>query len=470
MVENRSNLQEWAVLFLKIIIAGDGKVGAALTRQLSSEGYDLTVVDTEQGLLERSLEQYDVMAVEGNCAGMEVLKQAGVADADLLIAATGADEINLLCCLTAHGLNPRLHTIARIRTPEYTEQIYAMRELFALSLTVNPERQAAAEIERLLKYPGFLKREAFARGRMEIVELRLDANSPLCNVALSQMNSVTRCRVLVCTVVRGGVAVAPDGNFVLRDGDRLYVTAPTNVLADLLKNLDIMTHKVSRVMIAGGGRISYYLAQSLQNSGIHVRIIEQDAARCQRLSEWFPSSSISIVQGDASDLSLLEREGLSQCDALVALTGLDELNVILSLHAKGRGVPQIITKLGHMASADILDSLPLGSVISPKELCSNAIVRYVRAMKNQTGAAVAVHSIADGQGEAIEFVIDETTRHCGQPLRELKLRRNVLIAGIIRGDKTELPNGDSSFQPGDSVVIVTSTGGDVIYQFNDIFA
>lgn len=455
---------------MKIIIAGDGKVGAALTRQLASEGYDLTLIDTDQAVLERSLEQYDVMAVQGNCASMAVLQQAGIEEANLLIAATSADEINLLSCMTAHGLNPKLHTIARIRSPEYIEQIYEMRDLFALSLTVNPERQAAAEIERLLKYPGFLKRETFARGRMELVELRLDAGSPLCNVALNEMNAVTKCKVLVCTVVRGGVAVAPDGSFVLREGDRLFVTAPTNVLTVLLKNLGIITHKVNRVMIAGGGRVSFYLAQSLQKSGIRVRIVEQDSARCAQLSERLSAPAISIVQGDASDLALLEREGLAECDALVALTGLDELNVILSLYGKSRNVPQIITKLGHMASADILDSLPLGSVISPKELCSNAIVRYVRAMQNQTGAAVAVHTIADGQGEAIEFYVDETTRYCGQPLKSLSLRRNVLIAGITRGNRTEIPNGESSFQPGDSVVIVTSTGGDVIYQLNDIFA
>ena len=455
---------------MKIIIAGDGKVGAALTRQLSTEGYDLTLIDNNQAVLERSLEQYDVMAVCGNCASMAVLQQAGVEEASLLIAATSADELNLLCCMTAHGLNPNLHTIARIRSPEYTEQIYEMRDLFALSLTVNPERQAAVEIERLLKYPGFLKREAFARGRMELVELRLDASSPLCNVALSDMNSVTKCKVLVCTVVRSGVAYAPDGNFVLRAGDRLFVTAPTNVLASLLKSLGILTHKVGHVMIAGGGRVSFYLAQSLQKSGIHVRIIEQDADRCERLAEILTSPAISIVQGDASDLSLLEREGLSQCDALVTLTGLDELNIILSLQGKTRGVPQIITKLGHMSSTAVLDSLPLGSVISPKELCSNSIVRYVRAMQNQTGAAVAVHSIADGQAEAIEFLVDETTRHCGEPLRDLALRKNVLVAGITRGDTTQIPNGESSFLPGDSVVIVTSSGGDVIYQLNDIFA
>jgi trk system potassium uptake protein TrkA len=451
---------------VNIIIAGDGKVGAALTRQLSAEGYDLTLIDSNLEVLERSMEEYDVMAVQGNCASMDVLTRAGVQDADLLIAATSADEVNLLCCMTAHGINPKLHTIARIRNPEYTDQIYEMRDLFALSLMVNPERQAAAEIERLLKYPGFLKREAFAKGRMEIVELRLDAKNKLCNVPLREMNSIVRCKVLVCAVLRSGVAVAPGGDFVLHEGDRIFVTAPTNTLTVLLKNLGIITHKVNHVLIAGGGRVTFYLAQSLQKSGIHVEIVERDLSRCNKLAEILPSTT--IVNGDASDLNLLDREGLAQCDALIAMTGLDELNLIISLYGKSRGVPQIITNLAHMESSSVLDSLPLGSVISPKELCSNTIVRYVRAMQNQTGAALAVYNIADGQAEAMEFSVDEKTRHCGEPLRDIKLRRNVLIAGISRGAQTEIPNGDSSFQPGDTMVIVTS-GGSVIYQLNDIF-
>ena len=451
---------------MKIIIAGVGKVGSTLARQLSAEGYDLTLIDSQLQVLESATEQYDLMSVHGNCASMEVLNQAGVRDADLLIAVTNADEINLLCCMTAHGLNPKLHTIARIRTPEYAEQIYEMRNLFGLSMTVNPEGQAAAEIERLLKYPGFLKREAFAKGRMEIVELRIDAQSKLKDVPLSELNNIVKCRVLVCTVLRSGVASAPGGNFVLREGDRIFVTAPTNTLATLLKYLGVLTHKVKRVMIAGGGRVSYYLAQNLQKSGMNIQLIEPDPDRCQQLAEWLPS--INIINGDASDLALLEREGLAECDALVALTSLDELNIIISLYGKSRNVPQIIAKLGHMESSNILDTLSLGSVISPKELCSNAIVHYVRAMHNQTGAAVAMHSIADGQAEAIEFLVDDSTEHCGEPLKQIKLRKNILIAGISRGSRTEIPNGDSSFQPGDSVVIVTN-GSSVIYQLNDIF-
>lgn len=229
---------------VKIIIAGDGKVGSMLTSELLAEGHDITLVDSRPEVLEASIERYDVMTVQGNCASMAVLNQAGVRDVDLLIAATGEDEVNLLCCLTAHGMNRGIHTIARIRNPEYTDQIYKMRDTFALSLTVNPEKQAAVEIERLLKFPGFLHRDTFASGRVEIVELRLDAQNKLCDVALNDLDSIVKCRVLVCAVLRNGTCITPDGNFVLRAGDRVFVTAPTNNLAILLNNVGIISHKV----------------------------------------------------------------------------------------------------------------------------------------------------------------------------------------------------------------------------------
>lgn len=451
---------------MNIIIAGDGRVGSTLARQLSAEGYDLTLIDSNDSVLETSVERYDVIAVHGNCASMATLRQAGVMDADLLIAATSADEVNLLCCSTAHGMNQNLHTIARIRNPEYTDQIYEMRDTFGLSMAINPEKQAATEIERLLKYPGFLRRDIFAKGRTEIVELRVDEDSKLCNVSLMEMASIVKCRVLVCAVLRDGTAMVPRGNFVLQAGDRIFVTAPTENLTILLKNLGIITRRVRKIMLCGGGRISFYLARLLRKSGIKIRMIEADYDRCRELDAALPD--VEIVHGDCSDLEVLENEGLTDCDALVALTGQDELNMILSLYATHQGVPQVITKLDEVGTRSIIDSLGLGSVICPKELCCNTIVRYVRAMQNQTGAAVSVHAIADGQVEAMEFLVDTNTRHCGTPLKQLKLRSNVLIASITHGSRTEIPNGDSTFQQGDTLVVVTSGRG-VIKQINDIF-
>lgn len=452
---------------MNIIIAGDGQVGSSLTQQLSREGYDVTLIDNNPAVLSASVERYDVLGVQGNCASMDVLRDAGVWDADLLIAATSADEINLLCCTTAHAMNPNLHTIARIRNPEYIEQIYEMRDTFGLSMVINPERQAAMEIERLLKFPGFLGRDSFANGRTEIVELKITPDSKFCNVSLIQMSGIVKCKVLVCAVLRNGQAITPGGDFVLKAGDRIFVTAPTENLAILLKSLGIITRRVRDVILCGGGKISFYLASLLDRSGISVRIIESDLNRCRQLCELLPN--VGVVHGDAADQDLMESENITGTDAVVTLTDLDEMNMIVSLYATAQKVPQVITKLGSMVKHGIMDTLDLGSVICPKELCCNSIVRYVRAMQNQTGAAVSLHTIADGRSEAVEFLVESNAPYCGVPLKDLKLKPNVLIVSITHGSQTEIPNGNSQFQEGDTLVVVTSGRG-ILRRFDDIFA
>ena len=452
---------------MNIIIAGDGKVGSMLTRQLSSEGHDVTVIDSNASVLQQSVERYDVISVHGNCASMSVLQEAGVKDANLLIAATGADEVNLLCCTTAHALNPKLHTIARIRNPEYKEQIYRMRDVFGLNMVINPENRAATEIERLLKYPGFLRRDTFAKGKTEIVELRVDAASKLCNISLMDLRNIVKCQVLVCAVLRDGSAIAPKGDFVLREGDRIFVTALSQNLATLLKNLGLVTRPVRDVTICGGGKISYYLASRLRKSGISVRIIEKEYDRCQELCELLPGAD--IIHGNVREQDMLESEGAFQADALVTLTGMDELNMIVSLYGTSRNVPQVITKLSGTGNRSIVGNLDLGSTICPRELVCSHIVRYVRAMENQTGAALSVHYIADGQAEALEFLVDEHTMHCEKPLKEIKLKPNVLLVSVSHGAETEIANGNSSFRKGDLVLVVTN-GREGIRQLNDIFA
>lgn len=451
---------------MDIIIAGTGKVGLTLASQLASEGHDITLIDKDPLLLEEAVEKIEAMAVCGNCASKDVLLQAGVENAQLVIAVTDADEVNLLCCMTAHGINGSIHTIARIRSPEYAEQVMTMPEVFPLSLTVNPEKQAALEIERLLKFPGFLRRDTFAKGRVEIVELRVDGESKLCNVALSELSGVVRCKVLVCAVLRDGAAVAPRGDYVLRQGDRVFVTAPTATLALLLKNLGIITRRVRKVLICGGGRVSFYLAKLLEKDGIDVSVIDRDRDRCTTLASLLEKTS--VVFGDCSSQSLLDNQGIHQVDALASLTGMDETNMVISLYGSACNVPQVITKLSR-GERNIAATLPLGSVVCPKELCSNNIVRYVRAMQNQTGAAVSVHTIADGQVEAVEFLVDSATKNCGVPLKQLKLKPNVLLASITHGTETEIPGGNSSFAEGDTVVVVTSGRG-VLSNINDIFA
>ena len=452
---------------MNVIVAGAGKTGLTLARQMIAEGHDITLIDTDNRILESAVERYDAMAVCGNCASKAVLLQAGVEEADLVIAATNADEVNLLCCMTANGIRKNLHTIARIRSPQYAEQVMTMPEIFPLSLTVNPEKRAAAEIERLLKFPGFLRRDTFAKGRVEIVELRIDAGSKLCNVPLSAMSGIIKCRVLVCAVLRGGTAVAPSGNFVLEAGDRIFVTAPTADLATLLSNLGIMTRRVRKVLICGGGRVSYYLAKLLEDDKIDVKLVDKNYERCVELATLLPDTT--IVHGDCSSQRLLDDQGIGDVDALCSLTGMDETNMLISLYAVSRQVPQVITKLGRVENRSISDELELGSVICPRELCCDDIVRYVRAMEKQSGSAISVHSIADSQVEAIEFLVDSYTMHCGEALKTLKLRNDVLLVSITHDSVAEIPSGDSSFLYGDTVVVVTNGRGK-LRQLNDIFA
>lgn len=451
---------------MNIIIAGSGKVGLTLARRLSEEGYNLTVIDTDPNVLLEVCEECDVIGVKGNCASMPVLLQAGIADADLLIATTNQDEVNLLCCTTAHGLNPRLHTIGRIRNPDYTQQIYAMRDVFALSLSVNPEKQAANEIESLLRFPGFLHRDTFAKGRTAIVELRIDRDSKLRNVTLNSLNSIVKCKVLICAVMRDGNAITPGGTFVLKEGDRIFVTASSSNLSVLLKNLGIITRRARKVILCGGSRIGFYLAQQLCQDGVSVCLIEQDRQQCDLLAAALPEAT--IINGDATDKSLLEDYGLSGCDAIISLTGTDEMNMIISLYANTRGVPQVITKLGHTENRSISHNLSLGSVISPRDLCCDTIVRYVRAMSNLSGTAESVHTIADGQVEAVEFRVDEHTLYHGVPLKQIRLRPNVLLVSITHGAQTEIPGANSIFLEGDTIVAVTSRRGS-LRQVNDIF-
>lgn len=453
---------------MKIIVAGDGKVGLALTRLLSQEGHDIVAIDTEANVLEEKLLQFDVMTVVGNCATMETLHEANVEQTDLLIAATSADEINLLCCLTARKMNPRIHTIARVRSPEYTKQLYMMCDDFGLSLIINPEREAAQEIFRLLQFPGFLKRETFAKGRVSIVELRIDAGSLLDGVKLTQLpHALGGSKILVCVVIRDGNAFIPTSETQLKSGDHIFVTAPGVVLTDLLKRLGVTQKKIKNALLIGGGRVAYYLAQSLIEAGVHVKIIENNQERCNQLADILPGASIILADGSSQDI--LENEGLPDVDALVTLTGFDEQNVITSMYGKVRGVPHIVTKVNRMEMTGMLEDLPVGGVVSPKELCSENVVQYVRAMENQAGAAITLHRIANGRAEALEFAITERSRFVGEPLKNITLKSKILISCITHKGKTIVPDGNSTYSVGDTVIVVTNREAPIL-QFNDIFA
>ena len=449
--------------------AGAGKVGSNLTRVLSADGHDITLIDSKKEALSAACELYDVMGLEGNCATLDSLKEAGAADADLLIAVTNADEVNLLCCVTARRLNPNIHTIVRIRNAEYTAQILEMRDVFGLSLVVNPEYSAAVEIERLLRYPGFLTRESFAKGRVELVEFRLNDESPLTGLKLKQISAVLKTRVLICAVQRGSSITLPDGEFELKADDRIYMTAPARELGGILRELGVITRKVKRVILGGGGLISLNLAQMLDHDGIQVQIIDREQERCEELASQLPHASICF--GDITDISTLDREGLSSADAFVALTGMDELNVVMSLYAVSQHVPIVITKQGHIDELqDIIGELSLGSVISPKQLCSDIVVRYVRSMRDSGGdTAITVQTVAGGQVQACEFVIGPGTPHKNTPLSELNIRQGVLIPAIFHPGKVTIAGGSSVYAEGDSVIVISSESKN-IQRFSDIFA
>ena len=427
---------------MQIIIVGDGKVGVALTEQLSSEGHDITVIDSNPKVLEQSLESYDVMVVHGNGASIGVLKEAGVEDAHLLIAATSRDETNLLTCIVAKKLGAK-HTIARVRNPEYAEQLVLMRDELGLSMTINPELAAAREIHHLLQFPSFLKRDSFAKGRVEIVEIHVGEDSKLAGIPLNRLYEIARVRVLVCVVERGGTVHIPDGSFTLQAGDNIYVTADSQDLA-------------------------YYLAMRCLHAGLGVKIIEQNHERCVELAELLPSAV--IIEADGSRQDILAAEGISSTDAVITLTNMDEENLIISMYASHIGVPKVITKVNRTEYVEAFKSMGIDTFISPKALCSTDIVRYVRAMQNTTGGSViTLHRMVEGKAEALEFRAAETTRHLGETLLDIQLKPEILIACITHKGRTIIPRGSDVFQAGDTVIVVT-TSGQPINDLNDIFA
>ena len=450
---------------MKIIIVGDGKVGLALTRQLSREDHDITVIDSNPRVNE-TLEKYDVMIVNGNGASLETLREAGVAEADLVIAATSSDEINMLCCVTAKYFAD-VHTIARVRNPAYAEQLVQLRSQFGLSMTINPERQAANEIVRLLQYPSFLKRESFAKGRIEIVELEVKAGSRIEDLALHQLYQVSG-GILVCAVERKGEITIPNGSFVLRAGDHIHVTAQAIDLSKLLKTLEITPQRVRQVLVVGGSRTAYHLSLRLLKMGMGVKIIEQQHDRCLELADLLPKAT--IIEGDGSQFQLLLQEGIAESDAVVTLTNMDEENIVISLYANHVGVPKVITKVNRMEYTEIFDGSGLGSIISPRDLCSASIVHYVRAMGNtpEGGSMLSLHRMIGDRLEALEFAIGKSTRYIGTPLKNIPLRKGVLMSCITHRGKTIIPNGDSCFYPEDIILVVTSSGRP-IQQLDEIF-
>ncbi len=453
---------------MNIIIVGDGKVGAALATQMSAEGHDVTIIDPNPQVLSDSAEHLDIMAVIGNGASMATLRSAGVEKADVLIAATSRDELNLLTCLTAKKLGAK-RTIARVRNPEYSDQLVSMQEELGLSMTVNPEQAAAHEAYQLLQFPSFLKRDSFARGRVEIVSIPVGKDSKLVGIPLFKLYEIARVNVLVCAVQREDGVHIPSGSFTLQEGDTIFVTAGIQDLALLVKNLGLVEKRIRSLMIIGGSRIAFYLAKRCLDSGISVKIIEREHKRCEELAEAIPQAT--VIEADGSREDILAAEGVRSYDAVITLTGMDEENLVLSMLASHLGVSKVITKINRLEYTDVFRKVGIGSVISPKGLCCANILRYVRAMSTASGieSVITLHPIVDGQAEALEFQVGPDARYQGEALKDISLKKGILIASINHKGHTIIPKGDSSFSAGDTIIVVAA-GSETVSDLDDIFA
>ena len=442
---------------MNIIIAGCGKVGRALAEQLSREKHDITVIDRKPEAIQQITNIADVRGVVGNGASFEIQMDAGIDTADLMIAVTDADEVNLLCCLIAKKAGG-CQTIARVRNPVYHHEIHHIKDDLGLSMVINPEWAAAMEMARLLRFPSAIDIDTFANGRIELLRFQLEEQNPLCNNKIKDLHMLSRCEVLICIVERGNEVLIPSGEVELKAGDMISVVASPVNASRFFKTIGIETNQVKNTMIIGGGKISFYLAKRLLEMGIQVKIIEKDRDACERLCEILPKAM--IINGDGTDRELLAEEGLAKAEGFAALTNMDEENVMLALYAKSMSKAKKITKVNRNTFDTIIGSLNIGSLIYPKHITSETILQYVRAMQNSIGSNVeTLYRLVDGNAEALEFVIKGKSEVTDIPLQELQLKPHILVCAINRKGKIIIPRGQDCIQEGDSVVIITTDCG-----------
>ena len=441
---------------MKIVIAGTGKVGRTVAAVLSEEENDVTIIDLDPETISQVSNDLDVICVEGNAADPEALRGAGVASADLVVAATEKDEVNMVCGIASRKLGAK-HVIARIRDPLYLHQVAFLQDAMGLSQIINPEYECAKEISRILRFPGASRVDAFSKGSVEIVEHRIPEKGALDGVVLRDLVTRFGARVLVALVEREGNALIPNGNTVLRSGDRLSITGSSGELRKFFVAIGEYRRPVRRVMIMGGGRTAVYLTRLLEESGIDVTIVERSRERCDLLCDLVPQAH--IVCGDATFSDVLQEDGIATADGFVALTGDDGDNIITSLYARSCRVEKVVTKVNHEHFADILNDSGLDSIVSPKEIVALQLARYVRGLSDSAGSSVeTLYRLVDGKVEVLEFQVLEDSACVHIPLRELRLRENVLISALIRGSKTILPNGSTVIMPGDHAIVVTAAG------------
>ena len=443
---------------MKIIVVGLGKVGVKLTERLSQEkDYDITVIDSRTAKVNYATNEFDVMGIVGSGASVDVLEEAGIREADILIAVTGSDELNLLTCLIAKKL-AGCQTVARVRKPEFGKEILMLKEDLGLAMVINPEQTAANEMARVLRFPSAIEIDTFAKGRVEILKFKLHEGSVLHNLRISEMARKLRCDVLVSGVEREDKVFIPDGNFIMKQGDLISIIAAPHNGSAFFETIGIKTNRVKDTMIVGGGDTAYYLANQLLQKGIAVKIIEQNQARCDELCQLLPKAA--IIHGDGTDNKLLLEEGIEKAESFVALTNIDEENILLSLFAKSKTSGKLITKINRIAYDEVINNLDLDTTIYPKNITTEYILRFVRAKNNSLGSNIeTMHYILDGKAEALEFKINENSPVLGIPLESLNLKKDILIACITRKGKVFIPRGKDSIEKDDRVIIVTATTG-----------
>lgn len=447
---------------MQIIVVGCGKVGRSIVAQLSKEDNNVTVIDTNAQIIRNISTNYDVMGIVGNGSSFTILDQADLAHTDMIIAVTERDEVNLLTCVIAKLNNNKIHTVARVRSPQYAGELAKLQKGLDLTMTINPEMEAAKEISRLLNFPSAIEIFSFARNRIDLLRFRVPPISVLVGRSLKAISDLTT-NLLVCIIERNSNIMVPNGDTVIQQGDVLTIIAMPRDAQSFFKKIGVRTNKCRNVMIVGGGQLSFYLSKLLLNNHANVTIVERDMERCEELVNALPG--VTVDCGDGTEKELLEEEHLENMDGFVACTGLDEVNTILSLYAMKHVGRKVVTKVNHVDFGDVIEGLQLDSIVNPKELTAQKIVHYVRAAGNSLKSNVeTLYKLMNGRVEALEFLLEKKSSIIGVKLADLNLKPNVLIAGIVRDGRLIIPGGQDAFQVGDTVIVVTTHLG-----FHEIF-
>ena len=442
---------------LKIIIVGCGKVGANLVDQLSKEGHDITVIDKKAEKIQDITNTYDVMGLVGNGASYSTQMEAGIEETDLIIAVTDSDELNLLCCTVAKRVG-KCAAIARVRTPDYSEETGYLREQLGLALIINPELEAAREVARILYLPTALEVNSFAHGQAELVKFKVPEGNLLNGLSLAYLGKNITNDILICAVERNGEVYMPNGDFVLQSGDVVSFVSERHIARDFLKQIGLATRQVKDTMIIGASKAAYYLAKELLNMGISVKIIEKEKENCESLSVKLPKAI--IINGDGTDPDILKEEGIETVQSFIPLTGIDEENIMLTLYAKQVSKAKVVTKINRVNYKQVINNLDLGSLVYPKYITSEAIIAYVRAKKNSMGSNIeTLYHMFYSRVEAIEFIVEENSKVSGVPIKDLKLKKDVLISFINHNGHIIIPTGNDEIEDGDTVMIVTKNTG-----------